>query len=131
MLRLLAAGAGLKRYGSALAAVALTVAIRLSLEPLLQDDAAFLLFIAAVAFVAGIGGFGPGLLAAALSMIFVFTTATKIHDSSFLISSATFVAMGIGVSWARASATARAPCPIDREEPLVLIVCVNMARVLH
>jgi len=99
MLRWLAAGAGLKRYGSAPAAVALTVAIRLSLEPLLQDDAAFLLYIAAVAFVAGIGGFGPGLLAAALSMAFVLITTEKIHDSSFLISSATFAAMSIGVSW--------------------------------
>ncbi|HEY7087581.1 MAG TPA: sensor histidine kinase [Tepidisphaeraceae bacterium] len=60
------------RYGAAIAAVGLTLVIKLLLIPIVSHDEPFVLFFAAVLVAAWIGGLGPGLLATALATIFNF-----------------------------------------------------------
>lgn len=54
------------RYGVAILAVALTLLIKLLMDPLIVQDTPFRLFLAAVVVAAWFGGLGPGLLATAL-----------------------------------------------------------------
>jgi signal transduction histidine kinase len=58
------------RYGAAIAAVGVTLGVKLLLRPIISQDAPFLLFFAAVLIAAWIGGLGPGLLATALATVF-------------------------------------------------------------
>ena len=60
------------RYAIAIAAVALAFAARSALAPVLGDQAPYLFFVPAVLLAAGAGGFGPGILATALSLPLVF-----------------------------------------------------------
>jgi signal transduction histidine kinase len=57
------------RYGAAIAAVCVTLAIKLLLIPIVSRDEPFVLFFAAVVVSAWIGGFGPGLFATALATV--------------------------------------------------------------
>jgi signal transduction histidine kinase len=57
------------RYGAAVAAVAVALALKLLLVPLVTYDEPFLLFFAAVIASAVFGGLGPGLLATALATL--------------------------------------------------------------
>jgi PAS domain S-box-containing protein len=59
----------LRRYGVAVFAVALTLAIRLLLAPVLGGESPFYLFFGAVMVSAWFGGLAPGLLATALSAL--------------------------------------------------------------
>jgi two-component system sensor kinase FixL len=89
------------RYGVAPTAVALALAARALLAPILHDDTIFLYFVPAVLISAGIGGLGPGLLATALSLaaaIFVQTSASVISNTA-MANGAAFGIIGIGVSW--------------------------------
>ena len=53
------------RYGVAPSSVALALAVRALLAPVLHDDAIFFYFVPPLLVSAGIGGLGPGLLATA------------------------------------------------------------------
>ncbi len=89
------------RYGVAPTAVALALAARALLAPILHDDTIFLYFVPAVLISAGIGGLGPGLLATALSLaaaFFMLTSASAISSTAFA-SGAAFCFIAIGVSW--------------------------------
>ena len=57
------------RYGVAPTVVALSLAARALLLPVLHDDTVFLYFMPAVLIAAGIGGLGPGLLATVLNLV--------------------------------------------------------------
>src|SRR5262249_45117363 len=57
------------RYGVAAALVALAVAVRLLLDPILGDPFHFAPFFLAVLVAAGLGGFGPALLATLLGAV--------------------------------------------------------------
>lgn len=59
----------LARYGLSIAVVALCLSIRLILEPVMGHLAPFILFIPGILVSAWYGGFGPGVLASALSVI--------------------------------------------------------------
>ena len=59
----------LGRYALAFAAVAIVLLLKLPLLRLNWPEAPYLLFVAAVLVAAGLGGFGPGLLAISLSVI--------------------------------------------------------------
>jgi two-component system, LuxR family, sensor kinase FixL len=89
------------RYGMAPTTVALALAARALLEPILHGDTVFLYFVPAVLISAGIGGVGPGLLATALSLGSAFFVLT----SPFAVSAAAlgnafvFAIIGIGVSY--------------------------------
>src|SRR5262245_39433676 len=56
-------------YGMAVLSVALATLVRLELDPLIGDSAPLLLFGIAVILTARFGGFWPGLLAVALSLL--------------------------------------------------------------
>src|SRR5579883_3236294 len=59
----------IRRYGLAVAAVLLCLALRLLLEPLLGHIAPFILFLPGVLVASWYAGFGPGVLASVLSVI--------------------------------------------------------------
>jgi PAS domain S-box-containing protein len=59
----------LRRYGYAVVSVGLVVVLRLALYPLLGDRYPFFLFFIVIALAAGYGGYGPSLLALALSWL--------------------------------------------------------------
>jgi two-component system CheB/CheR fusion protein len=60
-----------RRYGCAIGSVGLVVVSRLALHPLLGDRYPFFLFFLVIALAAGYGGYGPSLLAVALSWLSV------------------------------------------------------------
>ncbi len=82
--------------------VALTiVAARALLEPLLHNEAAYLSFMPALLISAGIGGFGPGLLATALSIVarHVFVPDAPPILNIGIVNGIAFAIIGIGISW--------------------------------
>lgn len=92
----------LLRYGVAPTAVALSLATRALLLPILHDDTVFLYFVPAVLVSAGVGGLGPGLLATVLSMLaayFVVIDSSSSTLHSWTINGTAFVLIGVGVSW--------------------------------
>jgi two-component system sensor kinase FixL len=89
------------RHGIAPTAVALALAARALLAPILHDDSIFLYFVPTVLISAGVGGLGPGLLATTLSLVaafFVLSSASAISNTGLLNATA-FAVIGIGVSW--------------------------------
>jgi two-component system, LuxR family, sensor kinase FixL len=89
------------RYGVAPSTVALALAARSLLTPVLHDDAIFFYFIPPVLISAGIGGLGPGLLATVLSMaaaIFLVAGAAPLSNI-ILLNGVAFSIIGVGVSW--------------------------------
>ena len=89
------------RYGLAPTFVALALAVRALLVPILHDDSLFLYFVPAVLISAGVGGLGPGLLATALSIVaayFVLANASALTHLA-VVNGIAFTVIGIGVSW--------------------------------
>jgi len=88
-------------YGIAAATVALALAVRALLGPILQDQAPYLFFVPAILVAAGIGGFGPGVLATLLSLALCFSYIADFPALSLpeFINTGIFVAIGLGVSW--------------------------------
>lgn len=94
----------LRRYGVAVAVVAVTVAIRLIADPAFAGRAEFVAFILPVAFAAWAGGLGPGLLATAISLCIVFiafiapTWTLQVETIADVTYAITFAIAGIVVS---------------------------------
>lgn len=89
------------RYGLAPTFVALALAVRALLVPIIHDDSLFLYFVPAVLISAGVGGLGPGLLATGLSIVaayFVLANASALTNLA-VVNGIAFAAIGIGVSW--------------------------------
>src|SRR5919206_5048180 len=59
----------LLRYALAPVVVAIALAARIALAPLLGDDAPYLFFVPPVLIAAGLGGWGPGITATALGAL--------------------------------------------------------------
>lgn len=89
------------RYGVAPTVVALALAVRALLAPIVPEDAIFLYFLPPVLISAGIGGLGPGLLATALSIAAAFFGLTEPPEPSKIavVNGMVFAAIAIGVSW--------------------------------
>lgn len=88
-------------YGAAPTLVALTLTARALLEPVLHNEAIYLSLMPAVLISAGIGGFGPGLLATALAVaarLLVLPDAPS-PNSLPIINSIAFALIGAGISW--------------------------------
>ena len=88
------------RYGVAPSTVALALAVRALLTPVLHDDAIFFYFIPSVLISAGIGGLGPGLLSTALSVaaaLFLVMGAST-FSNLILFNGIAFTIIGVGVS---------------------------------
>jgi two-component system, LuxR family, sensor kinase FixL len=83
-----------------LGTVGVLLALRIVLQPWLQDHAAFLMFLPAILLVAGLGGLGPGLLATILSLVLglVFTGGNGLTRPE-LIEAIIFAVVGAGISW--------------------------------
>jgi two-component system, LuxR family, sensor kinase FixL len=95
----------MRRYTVALLAVATSLLFRLTLQPWLGVKIPYLQFFPAIMCAAWFGGFGPGLLAVALSTalaVFFFIPpigSLAIADAADVISLALFAATGVGISW--------------------------------
>src|SRR6201993_3150291 len=89
------------RYALAPLAVAIAFLARLAFTPILGDASPYLLFVPAVLVAAGVGGFGPGLLATGLSVVlgfFVITISPGVSVSE-LVDAALFAMIGAGIAW--------------------------------
>jgi len=89
------------RYGLAPSLVAVALAIRALLAPVLPHDAVFVYFLPPVLVAAGFGGLGPGLLATVLSAVAAFAILHEPADLTrpALLNGAAFVLIAVGVAW--------------------------------
>ena len=89
------------RYGVAPTCVALALAVRALLAPTLHGNSIFLYFMLPVLISAGIGGFGPGALATALSIVVAYflVAGAPVLSSAFVINAVGFALIGLGMSW--------------------------------
>jgi two-component system, LuxR family, sensor kinase FixL len=89
------------RYGIAVVAVALALAVRALLTPLGGSEPSYLFFVPAVLVAAGAGGLGPGLLATALSLLAAILVIADPGQLSAptVVNSLAFAAIGAGVAW--------------------------------
>ena len=89
------------RYGAAPIAVALALAVRALLLPILHTDSLFLYFLPPVLIAAGFGGLGPGLLATAIGLVAAYALMPELAGFSTvaIVSGAAFLVLAIGVSW--------------------------------
>ena len=95
-------------YALALGLVAVTFLMRTLLEPAAGDEALYI-YLAPSALIAGIiGGWGPGLLATALSVVLHLYLTGRYSDfvdpssplfASEIAQAATFTVLGVGVAW--------------------------------
>jgi two-component system sensor kinase FixL len=104
------------RYAAVVPIVALAFMIRAVLQPVVGNDALFLLFIPAVLAAATIGGFGPGIAATVLSLAvgYIFFLGQNATESELLANGFGFLVSGFAIAafggwmWAtRISAMAR------------------------
>ncbi|MGE5609220.1 MAG: PAS domain S-box protein [Bacillota bacterium] len=93
-----------KRYGNAFLAVAAAVLLRLSLTPVLGHESPLLILVVAIMVAAYAGGFGPGMLATMLSILFgTYLFVAPEHDlwridSANQIRLVTFLVVGTLIS---------------------------------
>ncbi len=95
-------------YGIAAAAVAAALVARVSLEPILRGQAPYLFFVPAILVAAGIGGFGPGILATVLSLALCLAFVVDFPALSLpeIVNAGAFVAIGLGMAWGGNSCSA-------------------------
>jgi two-component system sensor kinase FixL len=90
----------LSRYAAVIPIVAAALAIRAALQPLIGNEALFLLFIPAVLAAAVVGGFGAGFAATALSLGvgYIFFVAQSASTTHILLNGVGFVITGIAIA---------------------------------
>jgi two-component system sensor kinase FixL len=89
-------------YGLAPVAIAIALAARFALHPVLLEEAPYLFFLPAVLVAASLGGLGPGLLATILGLVLgsFFDSSGFLHFSQAgLVNACAFAAIGIGMAW--------------------------------
>ncbi len=91
----------IRQYGVAVAAVAVALAARFLMAPLLQDQSPYLFFVPAVLVAAGLGGFGPGALATGLGLLLgsYFIPSVAALSAAAIANALAFTAIGLGVAW--------------------------------
>jgi two-component system, LuxR family, sensor kinase FixL len=89
------------RYGVAILVIAAGAGIKLLLESLLRPEASYLFFVPAILVASTLGGWGPGLLATALSIALGVFIIKDVHPlgPTDLMHAFIFGVIGIGVSW--------------------------------
>ena len=119
------------RYAVGAIAVALAVAARLLLAPLVSDESLYLFLVPAAMAAAGLGGLGPGLTATALGLLFgVLILPVHPHlTAADIVNAAAFAATGAGMAWIgellrqnRVQATASTQDALAREAHLQSIL---------
>ena len=88
-------------YGVAPAAIAIALAARVLLAPMLGDESPYLFFVPAVLLAAGLGGFGPGLGATILGVLlgFFVIPASPHFSQAEVVNATIFTLIGAGISW--------------------------------
>jgi len=88
-------------YGIALLAIAVALAIRLALAPVLAGQASYLFFFPAILVASAVGGLGPGVFATMLGLLFglFFIADYRALAVSDSINATVFTLVGIGASW--------------------------------
>lgn len=91
----------LKRYFIALLSVAVAFGLRFLLEPLLEYQAPFLLFVPAVLVSSVLGGLGPGLMATVVSLLLALTflSPSLALNTSNTLNGVLFALIGGGLAW--------------------------------
>src|SRR4029077_2282641 len=93
----------MQRYGLAIAAFALALGLNFLLESLflLRGDAFYLFFLPAILIASAYSGWGPGLLATLLGLLFglFFVVDFRSLTTADVVNAVSFVVVGIGVSW--------------------------------
>jgi len=89
------------RYALAVAAALLALAARLAVLPVVEDQAPYISFAPAVLIASAFGGFGPGVLATAASVLFVLPTLSTFPDlvGAQVVNAAAFAIIGLGMAW--------------------------------
>jgi two-component system, LuxR family, sensor kinase FixL len=91
------------RYGIAIAAFALALALEYALGWFLplRGEASYLFFLPAIVLASAFCGWGPGLLATLLGLLFglLFIVDFRALTASDVVNAIIFIAVGIGVSW--------------------------------
>lgn len=97
----LAWGSDVVRYAVAAGALALALAARLVLAPVVSDPSLYLFLVPAVLAAAAIGGLGPGLMATALGLLFgLFVLPVNPRlTAGDMVDAAAFAAIGAGMAW--------------------------------
>ncbi len=92
-----------QRYGISIAAFALALALNFLLESLLllRGDASYLFFLPAILIASAYSGWGPGLLATLLGLLFglFFVVDFRSLTTADVVNAVSFAVVGIGVSW--------------------------------
>jgi two-component system sensor kinase FixL len=100
------------RYAVVIPIVAAAFVIRAALQPIIGNEALFLLFVPAVLAAAFIGGFGPGVVATLLSLAAgdLFFLGQSVTSADLISNSSVFGLSGIAIaafgSWMRSTRTA-------------------------
>jgi two-component system sensor kinase FixL len=91
----------LLRYGLAPLAVVAALLVRLSLAPILFDTSPYLFFVPAVLLASGLGGWGPGLTATALSALtgLLFIGGFSSIATPEVVNAIVFAVIGVGIAW--------------------------------
>jgi len=92
-----------QRYGIAVVAFALALALNFLLESLvlMHGEASYLFFLPAILIASAFSGWGPGLLATLLGLLFglFFVVDFRSLAAADIVNAASFAVVGIGVSW--------------------------------
>jgi two-component system sensor kinase FixL len=88
-------------YVIALAVLAIAVAARLALTPVLGEDAPYLFFVPAVLIAAGLGGWGPGITSTALSALLGYFVIAGPAQAGLpgALNAIIFTIIGVGAAW--------------------------------
>src|SRR5579862_9019825 len=93
----------MQRYGIAIVAFALALGLNFLLESLLhlRGDAFYLFFLPAIVIASAYSGWGPGLLATLLGLLFglFFVVDIRSLTAADIVNALSFAVVGIGVSW--------------------------------
>ncbi len=89
------------RYALPVLMVGLSLLARILLQPLLQNEVAFLSLIPALLISAGFAGFGPGVLATALSILarYLFIPGAPALGEIGTVNAVAFALIGVGIAW--------------------------------
>ena len=125
------ARAVVERYGVALIGVLLALALRAALASVLEGSASYLFYVPAILVASALGGWGPGIFAMLLGLVFGFFFVADYHvpAAGDIVDAFVFVLVGIGASWrgellrrSRIEAAVSAQAALARETHMKLIL---------
>jgi two-component system, LuxR family, sensor kinase FixL len=100
-LKLSSPGRAFEQYGIALIAIALALAVRVGLAPVLNGQASYLFFLPAVLIASAFGGWGPGTFATVIGVLLglFLVSDARLLTGADVINAVVFGFVGVGASW--------------------------------